>query len=107
MNEKCGQESATRAEDQIDEEKLIRQLIVKKNKDISERKSVAPQSTIQATSESAFDKDVSIIPSSTNQYMISASNTMRGENSESIMDITKRTTTENQNEHTNITIKMS
>ena len=46
MNEKCGQESTTRAEDQIDEEKLIRQLIVKKNKEISERKSVAPQSTI-------------------------------------------------------------
>jgi len=39
--------------------------------------------------------------------MVSATNTMRGDNSESIMEISKRTITDANNDQSNFTIQMS
>ena len=48
MNEKCGQDSG-KAEDQIDEEKLIKQLIEKKKRQLTEKK---PGKTNMTSTES-------------------------------------------------------
>jgi len=56
------------------------------------------QSNADKKNAQAENNRESSVNRSSNYNMISVSNTMRGENSESIMDITKRTTTEINNE---------